>query len=48
MESKKCPYDKTCDKVIRGYNSEHIDYLMTQHGLAKHRNKVLKSNKNVK
>lgn len=35
MEKIKC--DK-CDKVIEGYSKEHVEYLMAQHNLAKHKN----------
>lgn len=39
MENKKCKY---CDKIINGYNKKHIDYLMSQHQLSKHKEKILK------
>lgn len=34
MEEKKC--DK-CDKVIEGYSKDHVNYMMLQHKLAKHK-----------
>lgn len=36
LASKKCPY---CDKWIEGY-SKNIDYLLKQHILAKHKEKI--------
>jgi len=37
MESKKCPY---CPKVIEGYTEKHVDYMLKQHILSKHPEKV--------
>ena len=37
MIQKKC--DK-CDKVIEGYTKKHVDYLMAQHNLSKHRDEI--------
>ncbi len=37
MEEKKCSY---CDKIIQGYSQEHIDYLLKQHILSKHKDKI--------
>jgi hypothetical protein len=34
MIKKKC---KKCDKEIEGYSEKHVDYLMAQHDLAKHK-----------
>lgn len=36
MEEKKCPY---CDKIIKGYSEKHIEYLLGQHILSKHKDK---------
>lgn len=36
MEKQKCKY---CDKIIEGYTSKQIEYLMNQHILSKHNNK---------
>jgi len=37
MEKKKCPY---CNKEIVGYSKNHIDYLLKQHILSKHSDKI--------
>jgi len=37
MESKKCKY---CDKVIEGHTEKQVDYMIVQHILAKHKDKV--------
>ncbi len=37
MEKKKC---KFCDKVIEGYKKSQVDYLMNQHIIAKHVEKI--------
>lgn len=37
MESVECKY---CKKVIEGYSKKQIEYLMTQHLLSKHKDKI--------
>lgn len=37
MESKKC---KFCGHVIETYTKENVEYLMLQHLIAKHRDKI--------
>lgn len=37
MEKQEC---KFCDKVIEGYTKKQIDYLMNQHILSKHKDKI--------
>ena len=37
MEQIKCKY---CDKVIEGYNQKQAEYLMRQHLIARHSDKV--------
>jgi len=37
--SEKCKY---CDKVIYGFSEKQINYLMMQHMLAKHSDKIKK------
>lgn len=37
MQKKKCPY---CDKIIDGYSEKHIEYLLNQHILSKHKEKI--------
>ena len=37
MKAKKCSY---CDKIIDGYTEKHIEYLLSQHILSKHRDKI--------
>ena len=37
MITSKC---KFCDKEIEGYNQKQVDYLMLQHILAKHKEKL--------
>jgi len=36
LRKLKCPY---CDKIIEGY-SKNIDYLLSQHILSKHKEKI--------
>ncbi len=37
MEKKKCPF---CDKEIEGYTKKQVDYLLKQHILSKHPDKM--------
>ena len=37
MEKKKCPF---CDKEIEGYTEDQVDYLLKQHILSKHKDKI--------
>ena len=37
MKKVKCPY---CDKKIEGYSEKHIDYLLKQHILSKHKDRI--------
>jgi len=37
MIKQKCNY---CEKEIDGYSKEHIEYLMNQHLLSKHKDKI--------
>ena len=37
MKSKKCKY---CDKIIEGHTDSQVDYLLNQHILSKHKDKV--------
>jgi len=37
METKKCPY---CNKIVEGFTKDHVESLLNQHILAKHKNKV--------
>lgn len=37
MEKEKC---KFCDKVIEGYTKKQIEFLMRQHIMAKHPEKI--------
>ena len=37
MKEIKCKY---CDKVIGGYTDKHVQSLMDQHILSKHKDKV--------
>lgn len=37
MEKISCKY---CDKVIEGYTEKQINYLLKQHILAKHKDKI--------
>lgn len=37
MEKKKC---KFCDKIIEGYTKKQVEYLIKQHILAKHKDKI--------
>jgi len=37
MITKKC---KFCDKEIEGYTEKQVDYLMMQHMLSKHKEKL--------
>ena len=37
MEKKKCDF---CDKEIEGYTEDQVDYLLKQHILAKHPDKM--------
>lgn len=37
MEKSKCKY---CDKKIEGYTSKQVEYLMKQHLLSKHKDKI--------
>lgn len=37
MEKLKC---KHCDKIIEGYTKKQVDYLMKQHLLSKHQEKL--------
>ena len=39
MEQIVC---KFCGKVMEGYNHEHVEYMLAQHMLAKHRNEPKK------
>lgn len=38
MEKKKCPF---CDKEIEGHTKDQVDYLIKQHCLSKHPEKVV-------
>ena len=40
MKTIRC---KICGKVIEGYSSKHVDYLLSQHNL-KHKNDERKQN----
>lgn len=37
MKKKKCPY---CDKEIEGFTESQVDYLLKQHILSKHPDKI--------
>lgn len=37
MFSKKCDY---CEKVIEGYSEKQVNYLLNQHILSKHSDKI--------
>ena len=37
MEKKKC---KFCEKEIQGYKGSQVEYLMMQHILSKHKDKL--------
>jgi len=37
MEKKKCPF---CEKEIEGYTEKQVEYLMQQHILSKHKDKI--------
>ena len=37
MEKKKCQF---CEKIIEGYTKEQVDYLLKQHILSKHTEKI--------
>jgi len=37
MVEKKCDY---CDKVINGANKKQLDYLILQHKISKHPDKI--------
>ena len=37
MEQIKCKY---CDKIIEGFNQKQVKYLMNQHLIARHSDKV--------
>ena len=37
MIEKKCPF---CEKIIEGYTKKQVDYLLKQHILSKHKDKV--------
>lgn len=37
MELKKCPF---CEKEVEGYSDKHANYLMNQHILSKHSDKI--------
>jgi len=37
MERKKC---KFCEKVIEGYTIKQVDYMLMQHTLSKHPDRI--------
>lgn len=37
METLSCKY---CDKVIEGHTSNQVEYMMRQHLISKHRDKI--------
>ncbi len=37
MEKKRCQY---CKKIIEGYTKKQVDYMMNQHILSKHKDKI--------
>lgn len=43
MEKQKCNH---CDKIIEGHQKTQVEYMMTQHIMAKHPEKIIvKENK---